>query len=72
MSSKLNSRRLKCVTGSHCLHAVSKKRNGSNAAMYAVTPNEGEIQTTIAGGLRVAYLMTAAHCDKELARYNLA
>ncbi len=37
--------------------------------MYAVTPNQGEIQTTSAGGLWGAYLMTVAHFYKELAEF---
>ncbi len=41
--------------------------NGSNAATYAVTPNEGEIQTAAAGGLWGAYLMTAENFCQELA-----
>ncbi len=35
--------------------------------MYAVAGNEGEIPTTLAGGLWGAYPMTAAHFYKELA-----
>ncbi len=49
------------------LHALSKKRNGSNAAMHAGMGNEGEIPTTTAGGLWGACLMTVAHFCRELA-----
>ena len=44
-----------------CLETGRFKRS-----MLWVSPNEGEIQTTTAGGLWGAYLMTVAHFYKEL------
>ncbi len=40
--------------------------------MFAGTGNEGEIQTTIVGGLWGAYVCTVAHLYKELASEELA
>ncbi len=53
-------------------NVLSKKWSGSNAAMYAVTPNKGEIPTTTAGGLWGTYLRTAVYFYKELASPRLA
>ncbi len=40
--------------------------------MHAVTPNESEIQRTLAGVLWGAYLMRVAHFYKEIASQKLA
>ena len=56
----------------HTFTSVVKKRNDSNAPMYAGTGNEGEIPMTTVGGLWGAYLMTTANFCKELAGSELA
>ncbi len=71
MSSKLSSKKLKCVTDSYfytlCLDTERFKRS-----LLSVTPNESEIPTTTAGGLWGAYLITVAHFCKDLASSELA
>ncbi len=70
-------RGLKSPSGTVSLNSISEDAEDievqpSNAAMYAVTPNEDEIPTATAGGLWGAYLMTFAHFYKELASLRLA
>ncbi len=53
----------------HCLAILRpSSTNGSNAALQWVSPNEGEIPTTLAGGLWGTYLMTVAHFYNALVR----
>ncbi len=71
MSSNLNSRKLNCVTVSH-FHTRCLQTDRFKRSPLSVTPREGEMRTTTAGGLWGAYLMTIARFHNELATQELA
>ena len=54
------------------LYTLCSKTGRLTCSPLSVTGNEGEIQTTTAGGLWGAYLMTLAHVYNELANSELA
>ncbi len=48
-------------------YTICLKRGRFKRKSLSATPNEGEIQTTTAGGLLGAYLMTVGHFYNEIA-----